>query len=516
MNRFACIYIGPNQIDLVIAQRGASRKVKVLDHACYFIDFDYEIYQKGRISNKSALTLERVIVEYNRLAQENLPDQTDIIFSKELKEAENFLFIYFRIQALVENCNLRILSEDKELELFCSTAKLLLSDVENIETADMLLAEMNSQSINFALTNNGIIDYTERIPYGYVKLVDLVELIMSQRTHYSKLLGEIIANKLRLAVGHINGRELKLVSLITKDASILNEIFNGEKKGDLFVFTKDEIDSAYRKTKELTPEQLRTLYPQLTESQSMTIQSTLIVARQLIQTAKKDKIYLIQRNLAETLVQLEFKITKRREIKQWLEEGTYQSAIALADRYNVDQKHADVVEQYSERIFDTLKKNHVLPKRSKRFLRIACRLFDVGQYGGEEGQAQAVEDIILREDLIGLSKENRRIVARICKNTKLNSFDKTLENDGFKMSDALIIAQCTAIMKIASALDQSRRKKISKIQCSLNENQLIIKITTSHNTQLESYYFNRDSLWVERIFNLEPVLKVKRIKVQAE
>ena len=81
------------------------------------------------------------------------------------------------------------------------------------------------------------------------------------------------------------------------------------------------------------------------------------------------------------------------------------------------------------------------------------------------------------------------------------------------MDEALIIAQLTAILKLTTTLDQSRKNKVSKLTYSLNENELIVKVTTSHNTQLENYYFNRDCKWIERVFEVKPVLKVKRIKV---
>lgn len=513
MNRYACILIGPDRIELICAQRGAGRKVKILDHAYYPIELDYEIYQNGFITSHSNQVLERVLMEYVRLANEYVPERFDIYFTKEIREAENFFYIYFRIKSFAPDVRLRILSNDEELELFCSNSELLLSEHIDISTADIMLASINADNINFALTHEGVINYTEQIPYGYIKLSEMVEKITRERTHYSKLLSEIIENKLRLAVSHIGERQLKLISLTTRDAHILSDIFEYEQIGFLHRFSQETIEQAYRSIKEMTPEQLQTKYPKLTEAQSTTIQSTIIVARQLIKTAKTNEIYLIQNDIAETLVQLQFKVTRRKEIKSWIEKGSYYSAVAIGQRYNVDQAHADTIEKYALHLFDALKKRYNLSRRMKRDLRLCSRLLDVGQYGGEEGQAKASQEIINREDIIGLSKEERRVLGRICFNAKTNDYKTTQQTSDFDMDDSYEIAQLTAILKIAAALDQSRRQKISKLSCSLTEDEIIIKITTSHNTQLESYYFNRDSKWMERIFELKPILKVKRIKV---
>lgn len=515
MNRSACIYIGPNLIEVVSAQRGAARKVKILDKAFYPLEIDTEIHETGVISVQSGQLLQRVLKEYIRLAQENLPERIDLIISNEVTTANNFVFLYKRLEDIARDCQIQILSPEEELELFCAYSKLYLSEKQDIEKANILMAEINSEIINFALTADGIIDFTEQIPYGYEKLAEIVEKITRQRTRYSKLLSEIIESKLRLAVSHIGKRGIELVSLACKDTLALAQNFPHEGDGYYYTFSKATIDKVYHILKELTPDQIRHLYPSLTEAQSVTIQSSVIVARRLINTAGADSISLIQPNIAEAVVRFRFKSTQYKEIRHWLEEGSYQSAIEISKRYQVDQEHADAIEHYALRIFDTLKKYFSLNNIDRRYLRLACRLLDVGQYGGEDGQAQAGEDIILREDIIGLSYEDRKIIGRVCRNTKLDNYDRTVKTHGFTMDQFLSIAQLTAILKIASALDQSRRQKVSKLQCAFSEEDLTltIKITTSHNTQLESYYFERDSVWMKRIFEVTPILKVKRVKV---
>ncbi len=513
MKRLACIYIGSERIELIIAQRGANKKAHIIDHALYPLQFDYEIFQNGFISTSSNQLLERVFKEYLRLAKENMPDKIQVIFSNEISRAENFLFIYYRINDLLEDQNALILTNEDELELFCIISELNISENFDVSSTNIMMAAINANQINFSLTNNGFIDFTEQIPYGYLKLSEMVETITKERTHYSKLLSEIIENKLRLAISHIGKRKLKYVSLTTKDAEIIAQNFKHDQKGELFIFNKDTINEAYHSIKELTPEQIRTRYPNLTEAQSITLQSTIIVARQLINTAKTDQIFLIKRDLAKSIVELQFKLTKQRELSTWIEEGSYQSVIAVSERYNVDQRHAELVEKYSLQLYSALKKRYALSKKEKRYLALAARLLDIGQFGGEDGQARASEEIILREDIIGLSQAERRIIARVCYNVKVNDYDKTMDTREFSMDESLIIAQLTAIIKLASTLDQSRKNKVGKLTYSLKDSELIVKVTTTHNTQLENYYFNRDSKWVERIYDLKPVLKVKRIKV---
>ncbi len=512
MNRYSCIFLGPNRVELITAQRGRNRKLKIIDRAYYPLDIDYEIFDNGVITNTTTDLLEKIIGEYIRLAEEYSPEKIELIFSHEITRANNFLFVYYRLNSLFDNCQLRIVSDDEELNLFSSAAKLYLPEIYNFSSENSLIASINSEQINFALTNNGIIDYTDQIPYGYLKISELVERITKQRTHYSKLLSEILESKLRLAIMHIGKRKLKYVCLITKDAVALSQVVECDVKGNLYIFSKKAINDAYHKVKELTPEQLKTLYPDLSEVESITLQSTIIVARQLLNTAKANEIVLIHRNLAETIVELQFQITKRKEIDSWLEEGAYQSAIALSERYFVDQKHAELIEKYALQLFNFLKPRFNLTKREKKYLKLATRLMDVGQYGGEDGQSKAVEEIVNREEIIGLSKEDRRIIGRICYNVKVNDYGRTQNLEGFEMDEALIIAQVTAIIKLVATLDQSRRQKVSKLSYSIKDNNLIVKVITSHNTQLESYYFERDSKWIRRVFELSPELKVKRVK----
>ncbi len=513
MNRFACIYIGPNLIEVISAQRGQGRKAQILERAYQDTELGDEIYSTGIIGPQTAKHLYKLLKGYIRLAGESDPEEIRLIFSREMTLARNFIFVYARIKELYPECTFKILTDDDEMSLFCLSAGLYLSEGEDVREGNMMMASFTAQGIDFALTGDGIIDYTEEIPYGYLKLTELVETITRERTHYSKLLSEIIQNKLRLAISHIGGRDVDRVALMTKDARVLAKIYPNKQDGQLYYFERETIENAYKDLKELTPEQIRSLHPELTESQSLTIQSTILVARQMIHTADVDRIILIQRDIAYATVQFEFKATLTKALRNWLIDGAKASAYAVARRYGVDLEHVKNVENYALRIFDTLKKSYKLSKRERLLLILACRLLDVGQFGGEEGQARAAEEIVRREQIVGLSAAEEVILSRVCWGVKTNSYEKTREGTlDLSFEDQLTVFRIMAILKIATSIDQSRRGKVDKISCSLGEDELVVSVTTSHNTQLESYYFNRDSIWMERVFELRPVLKVKRRK----
>lgn len=514
MNRFACIYIGAGAIEAVLAQRGSGNKIKILDRFSYPIHIAMKLHRDGYIPHRSSQTIQRVLTEYIRLARESLCQTIEIIISTDLRGADNFLFVYERLETAAQGCTVRVLTDEEEMELFCASAKIFLTAEQDTSKLNMMLAAIVGDSINFALTTDGLIDYTEQIPYGYFKLSDLIESITREHAHYSKLLSEIIENKLRLAVSHIDKRRLDLICLTTRNAQKLSTLVPHRAVGSLFIFPKESIEQAYQMLKELTPAQIKHLHPQLSDNEALTIQSTIIVARQLMTTGGVDQITLLEQDIAYARVKLHFHLTLQRAVLRWTEESAYTCAKAVAERYRADSTHLDAVEYYALRLFDTLRRVSPMGRGQRHLLRIAAQLLDVGQFGGEDGQAHANKEIIEREKIIGLSAAEQHMLARVCCEAKKNHECRLRwSGSDFSPKEALQTAQLTAILKLAATLDQSRRQKVARIQCSLSDTELVVKVATSHNMQLETYYFNRDRAWIERVFEVRPVLKVKRAKV---
>ena len=76
--------------------------------------------------------------------------------------------------------------------------------------------------------------------------------------------------------------------------------------------------------------------------------------------------------------------------------------------------------------------------------------------------------------------------------------------------DFIRVAKLTAILRLSNGLDQSYLQKITEIRASRKDEKLIIEVTVKEDFTLEKGIFAENVLFFEDIFDVKPVLKIKK------
>ena len=98
----------------------------------------------------------------------------------------------------------------------------------------------------------------------------------------------------------------------------------------------------------------------------------------------------------------------------------------IGKRYAVNRPHVQNLEMTALAMFDATKKMHGMKERERLLLRMAVMLHDVGKYISLNNVADSSYNIIMSNEIIGLSHIEREMVALIAKyNTAvLPSYDE--------------------------------------------------------------------------------------------
>lgn len=114
---------------------------------------------------------------------------------------------------------------------------------------------------------------------------------------------------------------------------------------------------------------------------------------------------------------------------------------------------------------------HGMKERERLLLRMAVMLHDVGKYISLNNVADSSYNIIMSNEIIGLSHIEREMVALIAKyNTAvLPSYDELVMESSLSAEQYLTVSELTAIVRLANALDQSHLQKIQSIRAVLKE-----------------------------------------------
>ena len=139
-------------------------------------------------------------------------------------------------------------------------------------------------------------------------------------------------------------------------------------------------------------------------------------------------------------------------------------------------------------------------------------LHDVGKYISLNNVADSSYNIIMSNEIIGLSHIEREMVALIAKyNTAaLPSYDELVMESSLSAEQYLTVSELTAIVRLANALDRSHLQKIQSIRAVLKERELHLSLTVNRDFTLEQGLCQEKLDFFNEVFSIQPVIKLKR------
>jgi exopolyphosphatase/guanosine-5'-triphosphate,3'-diphosphate pyrophosphatase len=147
------------------------------------------------------------------------------------------------------------------------------------------------------------------------------------------------------------------------------------------------------------------------------------------------------------------------------EERVLAACARLGQRFHFDELHARTVCRFATQLFDDLRDVHAFSERDRLLLRAGAMLHDIGDYVRYDGHHKHSYYLIAHSDVMGLSPEERAIVANIARYHRKSVPDPAHPN--FRELDKESrgkVRGLAAILRVADALDREHRGKIENVR----------------------------------------------------
>ena len=151
--------------------------------------------------------------------------------------------------------------------------------------------------------------------------------------------------------------------------------------------------------------------------------------------------------------------------------------------------------------------------RERLLLQIAVQLHDCGKYISLGDVAECSYRIIMATEIIGLSTEERQIIASAVRyNTTEFVYYAEQKREGFGLNKEqyLLAAKLTAILRLANAMDRSHYQKVEGLRAVLKDRELQLIIDSSRDISLELGLLKDKVKFFEEVFGIRLVLRRKR------
>ncbi|QDV81288.1 Exopolyphosphatase [Stieleria magnilauensis] len=503
----AVIDIGATAMRMAVAEIHAGAKVRMLDQLVQPVQLGKEAFETRRLSRKSTERVVSVLSQYQRVLREyGIEGTSDIrvVGTSAVREASNRLAFADRVYTAT-GLHVEPIDEAEVNRItYMGITPQLLANAE-LSNGKAMVLEVGGGSTEVLIVRSGNVLASNSFRLGSLRMLQAIDLARAG-----------VDRRRALLENHIN-RTLNQLSDFVRGDSQLNLVAVG---GDIRLATRLIVDDwqpgelAVMPTKsltELTDTVLKMGDDEIVKRfdasfiEAETLGPALLAYAMLAKQFRLEHVYVSDTNLREGLL---------KDIAvggSWTAEFRNQivrSALSLGRRFHFDEMHARSVAELARKLFDQLRSEHLLDNRHEVILHVAALLHEIGMQINVRSHHKHSLYIIKYSELFGLSRSELLQVGLIARyyrrappqpsHTDYMSLDRETR---------VIVNKLASILRLATALDDTRTSRIREIECQTDGKRLMIHVPGVRDVSLEQIAMKQQAGLFRDVFGLSVVLR---------
>ena len=502
VRRFAVIDVGSYESEMKIFEVSSKELIEV-DHIRHILELGKDTYRTGSVSFDNIEELCKVLYRFGMIMKEYRVEDYRAKATSAIREAKNSHMVLDRIRVKT-GLDVKVLSNSEQRFLCLKALAYKADEFNKMIQKPTAIVDVTSGSVQISLYDKDVLVTTQNIRLGSLRLREMLDQKELDWQHMGSMMEELINNDFEtFQKMFLKEKEIKNIIAVGDYIAYFTRFAQKEESAFL---NREEFMEFYRKLEGLSAVQVAGKLNIPVEHASLLIPSLLIYKKALDYTQTEvlwaPGVRLCD-GIAASYAQKHCNVNFSHDFVKDILNTSYN----LAKRYKGNIGHTELLEIGSTAIYDAMKKYHGLGKRERLLLQIATILHDCGKYISITQPGECSYNIIMATEIIGLSHNEREIVANVVRyNTREFDYksgtDKTMSNTMY-----LTVAKLTAILRIANAMDRSHRQKLKKMKIFLKQEELVIQVETLEDISLELALFSQKADFFEEVYGVRPVLK---------
>lgn len=189
----------------------------------------------------------------------------------------------------------------------------------------------------------------------------------------------------------------------------------------------------------------------------------------------------------------------------------FEGALSLGRKYSFDEAHGRQVARMAVSLFDQLHDLHGLGPDSRRILRVAALLHDIGSFVNNSGHHKHSFYLIAQSGLVGFSPEEIQVVANVARYHRKGG--PKPEHDAFQAlskGGRQRTLKLAALLRVADALDREHLQRVREVEVCRQGGSVLLRVTGSGDLLLEAWSLRRKSDLFEKVYTQKLTLETVR------
>ncbi|MGL4567420.1 MAG: hypothetical protein ACRCU6_02690 [Fusobacteriaceae bacterium] len=480
-------------IEMVIYER-MNETLKILEEVQEPIDLLKNSNENLDISLENSKKISIIIKKMVLLGKDYAVQSFQLIFGESFNNISNLPLLLDQINLYSGlDIDMDNLNNSKIL-----TAKIFFENMEGFiqKKESRFFLNLKNFDLDFYLFYRGNVLKNESLPLGGYTLFKIIE-----------------NNSLRSD---------KLTSFIDDYLSCYLNFFKkelGRKKIDTLIINcspqKYILKEIFREGEEYSAEYLKKIIKNYENFPLKKIETELLLCNMKIIICFLDffsiKKFIILKDLGKNILAKEYFFSEfKKEVSSKLWKITLNSVRNLLLKYHIPCEHPIFISELSSKLFKVLEHYHNLDLSYERQLIIAGYLYDTGKFVEFKNSYQHSCYIVKNSWIFALTEKEVRDIAFLihAQTDDISLYELCALN--IPRAKLVKLLKLAAILKIATALDYSKKQKITSCQFNLVKDELEILLEVQEDFFMENYKLKKQTGIFKDIFNLDINLKINR------
>lgn len=503
MSNLAVIEITADLTEMKIFEKN-NDSVKVIEEISEEIHILKNISENNELSFEKSKKLAEILKKMKNLANDYGVTNISVILGSCFRTISNLPLILDQIK-LYSGLNIR--SDNLDFRNILIIKKLLKFENELfLKKENKFFLNIGTSSLDFHVFYKGHLLINESAEIGTNKLSNIMKRNNLNFSKTKKLI-QNYGSYLDFFKREIGRKKIDTLIIESETKlSKLKPLFSSENLRDI---SSEDFKKVVKKM-EVTPDEklLEILNCSLYELQQLA--SSLIIIDNIVSYFNITIISILDGDIKEIIATEKFFPNIKNESNNELWEIILDSVIDHVLKHNLSLTYPKFVVDFGIKFFDILKEKHQLGNKYRRYLMVASYLHDIGKFVSFKEHNKHSCYLIENSNIFGLSEKDLKNIAFLI--YAHSSAISTIDLYNFKVDkeEFVKLLKVAAILKIAVALDQSKKQKVVDFNISLVKNRLEIEIGTKEDYFIEKYKFDNQSKLFKYVFDLDIDLKIKR------
>jgi exopolyphosphatase/guanosine-5'-triphosphate,3'-diphosphate pyrophosphatase len=502
MPTFAAVDIGSNSVRLKIAEANRDR-LKTVHEDREVTRLGAGVFGNGSLEPHAMAHTIQVLQRFFRTTQGYAVDRVRVVATSALRDARNSRAFVDWVRTAT-GWRVEIISGLEEGRLI----HLGIVSNSRIANARALLIDLGGGSCELTLSDQGHIAEMVSLPIGAVRLTQTFLHADPPRKNELEQMRALIEREIARVLQRIVDARVQNVIATSGTAAALSNYYvgRGDEGSKPAAVPQEALSKIARdlSKRDLAQRQsLRGIGPRRAEI----IVAGAMVFSELLEMCKLRSFRYLPLGLRDGLLaQMMADYSSKSAVRERVESERQDALIAAAKHYGVDLSFARRIRDLAIDLYHRLQPVHQLPAQYEDWLEAAAMLHEVGSYINRSGRRRHTYYVIANSEIFGYTPVQRLIIAAIARYV-----GKSLPGPGDRLvrmlpsSDQSRVPKAVALLRLARALDQSRRGAVRELQTKIAEERVTLRLTpnTAEGIDLELWAVEQEKAYFLEVFGRE-------------